>query len=566
LFDFVNGFFADAAAMNGANIIRSSAVKVTEADGTAHNFDLDFQLVGNAADVAKVKSISGKVANYVSLDTTSGNAVISIGLPEAMRAKVIAKLGGDAEAAQAMFNEATVAEALMGYLAKVDPSDISASNADEIQTVINMVAGMDTLVNKLLGKVASASAYDVNGNALPLLSDRGFNVTEATVEGLVQAVAVALNDDVLNNGIVNYMNADGTYTVKCDVALTVGGIKETVILNLDIFGDYEKKTAIDKTVDYAEDIIEDLGLAGVASVTYADGKAVAALDAGEILAGNLAFNDGAIDGLYSDIRDYFDANYGDSTITVGGFEIVKDGNINKPVLKQLIFDFATGFFSDVANMDTNVINSYATKVVDGDGNVEEFAFDFALAGEPEEIEKMQTIAGKVANCVSLDTTSGNAAVKVDLPAGMKDKIISHLGGSEEAARAKINEADVATVLVGYIGNMDASDVSASSADEIQTAINMVAGMDAVINKVISKASTSVTYVNGKPVVLFSNRGFNVEDATFEGVAKAAAVALSDEILGTNMANFENEDGTYTITCDVTVKGITEKLTFTFDLF
>ncbi len=567
IFSVATGFFQDAANLGANNVLRSLNTVVTEADGTVHNFDLDFALAGSVEDVERVASIAAKVAKYVSFEVVDGNAVVNVGLPEGMREKVIAKLGGDAESAQALFNEASVAEALMGYLAKVDPSDISVANADEIQAIIDMIASVDNIVNKVLGKVSYATVYDVNGNALPLLSDRGFNVATATVEGLVEAVAVALNDDVLNNGIVNYMNADGTYTVKCDAGLTIGGIKETVIVNLDIFGDYEKKTAIEDTVDYVEEIFADLGVASFADVEYADGKAVATFNATALLNDGLkSINADAIDGLYTKVKDYFNANFSDSTITVGDYVLVKDGTIDKTAVKDLLFSAATGFFTDVANMDAKTIRSYNTVVVDGEGNVEEFAFDFNLGGLDAHIEKLQVIAGKVAELVSFKEVDGNAAVTVSLPAGMKNNIVERFG-SEETARETINNASVADLLVGYIGKMDASDVSVGYADEIERAIGMISDVAPIIDKLISKVSDANVYdVNGNAYDLFSNRGFDVEDTTVEKLAEAVAVALGDQLLGTSMANFANENGTYTITCDVTVKGITEKVTFTFDLF
>lgn len=567
IFSAATGFFQDAANLDVNNVIRSMDTVVTEADGTVHGFDLDFALVGDPADIERVANIADKVADYVSFEVVNGNAVVNVGVPEGMRAKIIAKLGGDAETAQALFNESTVAEALIGYVAKVEPSDISASNAAEIQAIIDMVAKVDAVVNKVLGKVESSIVYDVNGNATALLSDRGFTVNDASIAGLVEAAAVALSDEVLQKGIVNFMNEDGTYTVKCDVALSIGGIKETVIVNLDIFGDYEKKNAVEDTVDYADSILKDLGVESFASVELKDGKAIATFDASALLADGLdSFNEDAIDGLYTDVKDYFYANFGDSTIKVGDYELVTAGVINKAAVKDVIFDFATGFFTNVANMDSNTIKSYNTVVVDGDGNVEEFAFDFNLGGEAAHIEKLQTIAGKVAELVSFSEVDGNAAVAVSLPAGVKSKMIDKLGG-EEKAREIINDASVAELLIGYIGKMETTDISTTYADNIQTAIEMIAKVDGVVNKVVNKVENGVAYdVNGNAYQLIGDYGFVVNDASIAGLVEAFACALNEEILTANVEDFMNDDGTYTIDCVVTVKGITEKVSITLDIF
>jgi hypothetical protein len=235
----VGGFFADVAAMNGANVIRSNAVKVTEADGTVHNFDLDFQLAGDPADVAKLQSISGKVANCVSLDTTSGNAEVTVKLPEGMKNKVLYLLSNgtnDAEMAREALNELYVFELVEDYMLKIDAADISTGSAEEIQTAIDMVAGMDSLINKLMGKVSESSvAYDAKGNKYTLLSGKEFEVSDNTLSSLVFAVANQFSTELLDSSVENFMNEDGTYTITCDVALEIGGIKETVVLNFDLF-------------------------------------------------------------------------------------------------------------------------------------------------------------------------------------------------------------------------------------------------------------------------------------------------------------------------------------------
>jgi hypothetical protein len=119
---------------------------------------------------------------------------------------------------------------------KIDVADISASSAEEIQTAIDMVAGMDSLINKLMGKVSESSvAYDAKGNKYPLLSGTEFVVADNTFGSLVSAVACQFSPELLKSSVANFMNEDGSYTIVCDVALEIGGIKETVVLNFDLF-------------------------------------------------------------------------------------------------------------------------------------------------------------------------------------------------------------------------------------------------------------------------------------------------------------------------------------------
>ena len=573
IFDFVSGFFNDMADLNSANIFRSSTVKVVEKDGTVHSFDLDFKLDGKSEDINKVKSISAKVANCVTLDTSSGNAEVTVSLPAAMKRKIVTLLGdGDVETAKANINNLEAGVLIQDYIMKLEPSDISTASAEEIQTVINMIADMDGIINKVMGQVSDSSvAYDAKGNKFALLSGNDFVVADKTMSSVVLAGASLFSQGLLENDMANFMNEDGTYTIKCDIALNKGGIKETVILNFDIFDVKENDSAIKETVSYVDSIVEDLGIANVVDVKFADGKAVASLDASEILSGNVLVKEEALDGLYTKVKDYFDAKFGDSTITVGKFMIVENGAINKTALKNFVFDFAAGFFSDVAKMDDGIIESYATTVVDAEGNIEEFVFDFELAGAAEDVKTIQNISAKVAECVTLDTSSGNAEVTVSLPAAMKRKIVTLLGdGDVETAKANINNLEAGVLIQDYIMKLEPSDISTASAEEIQTVINMIADMDGIINKVMGQVSdSSVAYdAKGNKFALLSGNDFVVADKTMSSVVLAGASLFSQGLLENDMANFMNEDGTYTIKCDIALNkgGIKETVVLNFNIF
>ena len=576
IFSVATGFFQDAANLGANNVLRSLNTVVTEGDGTVHNFDLDFALVGSDADIERVAKIADKVADYVSFEVVNGNAVVNVGVPAGMRAKIINLVGdGDAAKAADAINNLYAYELITEYIMAVEPADISAEYADEIQVIVDMVANVDTIINKVMGKVSSSSvAYDAKGNQFALLSGNEFVVKNNTLSAVVEAVASQFSEGLLKNPMANFMNEDGTYTIVCDIALEIGGIKETVVLNLDVFGDYEKKNAIEDTVDYAESIFADLGVASFASVELKDGKAVATFDASAFLADGLkSFNEAALDGLYTDVKDYFYANFGDSTITVGNYEIVTAGEIKKSALKSFVFDFAAGFFTDVANMDTNTIRSYNTVVVDSEGNEEVFAFDFNLDGTEAHIEKLKTIAGKVAECVAFETVDGNAVATISLPDGMKNKVIDLLSngtGDVEAAKAAINNLYAYELISKYIMAVEPSDISVDYADEIQTIINMVADMESVINKVMGKVSaSSVAYdAKGNEFALLSGIKFAVKDNTMSSLVEAVASQFSEELLRNSMANFMNEDGTYTIKCDIALEvgGIKETVVVNFDLF
>ncbi len=569
IFAAAKGFFVDASNIGADNVLRSFNTVVTEADGTTHAFDLDFALEGTEADIARVEAIAAKVADYVSFEVVNGNAVVNVGLPAGMRNTIIEIFGeGDAQAAKELLDSLTIEEAF-SVLARMDADHISASSAKEIQAIVDLICGFDAVINKALSKVSASTT--VNGVAYDVLADNVvFDLEGASsIEALVNEVAAALNPALKGLTVADFANEDGTYTLAVDAAVSIGGIKETVILNLDVFGDIEKENAIEDTVDYVDGILADLGLSGMASVTFEDGKAVAAFNASEFIANGFNFDENSFDGLYTEIRGYFDDNFSDSTIKVGDFELVTDGKINKAAVKDFIFDFATGFFTDVANMDVATLRSYSTVVTDAEGNEEVFTFDFNLDGEERHIEKVKELSAKVAAHVSFAEVDGNAAVSVNLPAGMKNTIVEVFGNGDKAeAMATLNSLKVSQAL-DVLKNMDADHISASSAADIERIIGVICDVSVLANKVLSKVDNASVVVNGEEVeLLAANAKFNLPSEDIEGLVLAATAMLSDTVKGLNVADFQNADGTYTLVVNAgtTIGGINETVTINVAIF
>ena len=228
--------------LDASNIVRSYAVKVTEADGSAVDFDIDFVLAGTDAHIAKIKNIAAKVAECISFTTVNGNAVINVTLPAGFRNAVIKALGEDGTVQSAIdaFNEAKVGEAFYS-LTYIDAKKISATHASDIERIIITVAEYSNVLNKLLGKVTNATAYDLNGNAYKLLNGSDFDGSAIVAGNNVFAEAVMaiynmLDDETKNANVADFTTGDGVYTVEFDVAVSIGGISEKVIVNFDMFG------------------------------------------------------------------------------------------------------------------------------------------------------------------------------------------------------------------------------------------------------------------------------------------------------------------------------------------
>jgi len=568
IFSAAAGFFEDASNIGADNVLRSFNTVVTEADGTTHNFDLDFALEGTEADIARVEKIAAKVADYVSFEVVNGNAVVNVGLPAGMRNTIIEYFGeGDAQAAKELLDSLTIEEAF-SVLSHMDAEHISASSSKEIQAIVDLICGFDKVINKVLSKVSASTT--VNGVAYNVLADNVvFDLEGASsIAALVEEVAAALNPALKGLTVADFANEDGTYTLAVDAAVSIGGIKETVILNLDVFGDIEKENAIEDTVDYVDGILADLGLSDMASVTFEDGKAVAAFDASEFIANGFNFDENSFDGLYSEIRGYFDDNFSDSTITVGDFELVTDGKINKAAVKDFIFDFATGFFTDVANMDAATLRSYSTVVVDAEGNEEVFAFDFNLDGEERHIEKIKELSAKVAAHVSFAEVDGNAAVSVNLPAGMKNTIVEYFGEGDKAAAVEVFNKLTVSDAFDVLAWMDADHISASSAADIERIIGVICDVSVLANKVLSKVDNASVVVNGENVnLLAEGASFNLATKDIAGLAGAVQNMLGS-VKDLHLADFQNADGTYTVVVNAgtTIGGINETITINVAIF
>lgn len=577
VFDLASGIFCDIAYAQ-SNTIKSYSGSISAVEGIGEAFNVNLKVTEDVSgDINRVKTFAAKISRYVGFDVVDGNAVINITMPAAFSTKVVDVLSngtGDVERATKAFNELYVYEAFDEYLSEVSAEQISAGSVEEINQAIKVASMLGAFVNKGLGEITEATVTS-NVKTMPLLSGISFEIDETNPNkfgALVDAFAFTLSEE-LHRSYVGDFYKDGIYTLAADVTLDYKNIKETVIVNLDLFGAVETPTIIEETATYFAGIVGELGLDNAVKVSYDKEKcrAVAALDARELVT-NFAIKEEAIDGLYTEIKGYFDDNYGTSTIIVGKDEIVTNGEINKSALKNLIFSAATGFFQDAANLGANnVLRSFNTVVKEADGTVHNFDLDFELAGSAEDVERVARIAGKVAECVTLDTSSGNAEVTVTLPAGMREKIVDLVGhGDVEKAKADINNLKAYELIDQYIMKLDPEDISAGSAAEIQAMIDMVAQMDGIINKLMGQVSdSSVAYdAKGNKFELLSGNEFVVEDNTMSSLVFAVACQFSQELLENPMDNFMNEDGTYTITCDIALEkgGIKETVVVNFKIF
>ena len=578
VFDIASGIFCSIANAED-NVVKSYSGNLVTNEGIpAEAFNVDVVMTGNGKDIDKVKAFAAKIARYVAFDVVDGNAVVDITMPAGFATTVVDVIGdGDVDKATEVFNSMTVEDALLAF-SMVDPETMSSSSANAIKKLISIACGLDTAANKVLSEVKTATVTDANGKVIDLLNGKIFDVLgESNLENLVGAVLSVLSDEALNANIANFVNGD-IYTAEFDVAIDYRNISEKVIVNFDFFGNAEAPDVIEKTSTYFNSIIADLGIANVANVAYsADTKnAVVSLDASAFINNEFAFNEDALNGLYTNIKGYFDDNYGTSTILVGDFEIVTNGKIKRTTLKNFLFDVAKGFFLDVADLGAdNVVRNFSVKVTEADGSSVDFDMDFVLEGTPAHIAKIKNIAAKVAECISFTTVNGNAVVNVTLPAGFQNTVVEALSkdGTVESAIAEFNKLTVGDAF-NALTLIDAETISTSHASDIERIILTVADYSSVINKLLGKVTSAKAYdLKGNAYELLNGSDFDgskivAGSNVFAEAVKAIYAMLDEETTGAYVSAFTTGDGVYTVEFDVAVSigGISEKVIVNFDMF
>ena len=575
--DLISGIFT-AIANAENNVIKSyNGTLVTNDVVPAEDFTVNFVMDGTGREIDKVKDFAAKIANFVSYDVVDGNSIVNITMPAGFATTVVDAIGdGDVEKAIAEFNRLSVREALLAVSA-VDAEMLSPTYANAINKVIKVAASLDGVADKVLKEVTNATVTDYVGNTKPLLSGNDFYIDGASIVDIVNAVDRVLNNDAGSMLIGNFANGD-VYTAEFDVAIEYKGISEKVIVNFDFFGNAKAPNVIDKTAAHFNGIIADLGIANVANVAYsADTKnAVVSLDASAFINNEFAFNEDALNGLYTNIKGYFDDNYGTSTILVGDFEIVTNGEINRTTLKNFLFDVAKGFFLDVADLGAdNVVRNFSVKVTEADGSSVDFDMDFVLEGTPAHIAKIKNIAAKVAECISFTTVNGNAVVNLTLPAGFQNTVVEALSkdGTVESAIAEFNKLTVGEAF-NALTFIDAETISTSHASDIERIILTVAEYSNVINKLLGKVTSAKAYdLKGNAYELLNGSDFDgskivAGSNVFAEAVKAIYAMLDEETTGAYVSAFTTGDGVYTVEFDVAVSigGISEKVIVNFDMF
>ena len=306
----------------------------------------------------------------------------------------------------------------------------------------------------------------------------------------------------------------------------------------------DRPAVLAKAVDAANARAEEAGLASLISGDVALYAATAdvIVNVDGIWAVEDSFNAAALDGFMTNLGKAIKAYVGDATVTVVNKTVYAGGAYNNAEIKNALFDIGEGFFYKLANLDESLVyGSYAVKV-----DEEEFTINVKLAGSDENIAKVKSFAGTIADHISASVVDKNLVIDLIAP----DALVSFIGDKDLDSKAIGAGLEV-------VAELPIAEVFGSQEAAINRLCAVLNKLDAVANKVIEKVDATVTTKDGTVVALFSEAGFDtfVEEggSEFKGFVEGFKGALSDDLLALTVGDFATEEaGVYTVQIDVAV--------------
>ena len=189
---------------------------------------LTVKMTGKEENIAKIRSFAQVIADHVWADATGTDLVIGLQMPDALMNTVNEKGGLDKV-------NATTVGACLTALQAVELENVLGSQQSAVNKLCATVCGLDAFVNKVLGKVTSATVT-VDGKEVELLSGAAFAPAAADYYGLLEAVVDMLSDDLKAVTVGSFLQEDGAYKVPVNVTVDVsnadvmtnGVISETI--------------------------------------------------------------------------------------------------------------------------------------------------------------------------------------------------------------------------------------------------------------------------------------------------------------------------------------------------
>lgn len=246
LFEVGAGFFYKLANINEDLVYGTYAVSV---GGEA--FDLVVKLAGDEANIEKVKSFAQTISEHIAASVVDGDLVIDIKAPDAL-VNYITEL--KPENAEEALNGKTIGAGI-DLVKAMNVEDAFGSQQSAINRLCAVLNSLDGFVNKVLGKITTATVTTQNEKTVDLLQEGATfcpaewqeDEADTAFKLFVLGVKNVMSDELLALTVGDFANEEGYYTVQLDLAVDMSNvgdmvnstITETIYVNIHIFDDVD---------------------------------------------------------------------------------------------------------------------------------------------------------------------------------------------------------------------------------------------------------------------------------------------------------------------------------------
>lgn len=235
LFDIGAGFFYKMANLADDGVFGTYAVAINDEE-----IALTVEFAGSEANIAKIKSFCGTIADHISATVVDGNLVIDVYAPDALKNVIIEKAGEDAKTA---LDALTLAKGI-AIVEGLDTDEVFGSQGSAINKLCAFVCELAPLANKVLSKT-EAEVELADGTKVALLSGNDFDCnSDNSFSGVVTGLKALLSEELLGKTVGAFaVEGEEYYSVKVNAAVDMSSlglmagevIEETVIINIHVF-------------------------------------------------------------------------------------------------------------------------------------------------------------------------------------------------------------------------------------------------------------------------------------------------------------------------------------------
>lgn len=316
----------------------------------------------------------------------------------------------------------------------------------------------------------------------------------------------------------------------------------------DVIEEAPTDTKLHTVMTAANDWAEDKGLDAIitgSETNGADNTAVIELNVDGIWS-DLRFEDGAFDGFMNAFGKAVTEYFGTDAVTIDGNAVYTDGKFRNTAVKNALFDIGAGFFYKIANIGADGVYGEYDVTIDGE------AVDLTVrfTGSEENLNKVKSFAGTIADHISATVVDGNLVIDVIAPDQLIATIANEYQGSLPVAEA-LKRVDIGGGL-NILSMKDAGSVFGSQVSAVNKLCAFLCKLNPLVNKVLLKIDeATVTLADGFEENLIDTT-FDPEEETYTAFLDAVIAALDNALLERTVGEFTEKDGVYTVPVNVAV--------------